>query len=95
MTMCKECPAEVKDLAMRIGAYVNKCGHIIAGGLHIVIEDENVETEHILWCMNARKLDAESQAFAEELLKMPAPYRHVVVQFAWDDVERQSWTEED
>jgi hypothetical protein len=93
--MCKECPREVKDLAMRIGAYINENDDIIVGGLHIVIEDENVETENIQWCIDTQDLDPDSLEFARELLKMPAPYRHIAIQFAWDDVERARWTEED
>jgi hypothetical protein len=89
--MCEDCPAEARDLADRIAAYITARNHVIAGGLHIVIEDENVSDEHIKWCLGTQDLDAEARQIAAGLLAMPLPHRHVTVQWAWDDRERESW----
>lgn len=93
--MCEDCPPEVKALAMRLADYIDRHDSVIAGGLHIVIEDENVADDHIRWCQANAGLDDESVRFADELLAMPVPFRHMAVQLAWDDRERQSWEEEE
>lgn len=90
--MCEECPPEVRGLATRIAAYLAARNHVIVGGLHIVIEDENVASDHIQWCMG-RGLDIQSEQFARDLLDMPVPYRHMAVQLAWDDDARAEWEE--
>ena len=89
--MCEDCPAEVRDLADRLAAYIGKHNYAIAGGLHVVIEDENVIDDDIKWCVEHQELDPESRQFAAELLAMPVPYRHAAVKFAWDDRERERW----
>ena len=81
--MCEECPDQVKDLARRLDAYFTTHGNVVTGGLHIVIEDENVQTEHIRWCLDTQDLDDESRQFAVDLLAMPLPYRHMAVQLGW------------
>ena len=93
--MCEECPPEVLSLAYRLSVYVAAHDHVIAGGLHIVIEDENVQTHHIKWCQETQYLDAESAGFARELLAMPVPYRHMVIQLAWDNRPPWEWDDEE
>lgn len=82
--MCSECPASVWSLARRLRAYIEAHDNVIAGGLHIVIEDENVESHHITWCVETQELDDESRRFAAELLEMPVPSRHMAIQLAWE-----------
>jgi hypothetical protein len=82
--MCEECPPEVRDLARRLSGYFDRHDHVIVGGLHIVIEDENVQDHHIKWCQETQDLDEESRQFAAELLAMPVPYRHMAVQLGWE-----------
>ena len=43
-------------------AYEEAHGNVIAGGLHIVIEDENVADEHIQWCLDDANLDPDLKA---------------------------------
>ena len=83
--MCEACPPAVLELALRIGAYAERHGWVVGGGLHIVIEDENVADHHITWCQQNAELDAESAAFATELLAMTVPERHQVIRLAWDN----------
>lgn len=84
--MCAECPPEVLDLARRLSVYLGEHGLLIDGGLHIVIEDENVETSSIEWCAETQQLDDESKQFAADLLKLPVPHRHMAVELAWTRV---------
>lgn len=86
--MCDECPNDVVELARRIRAYVEPQGWIIVGGLHIVIEDENVGDDHIEWCIANAHLDKESLEIAAALLSMGLPSRHMAVQMAWKDEDQ-------
>lgn len=80
--MCEECPENVRKLAKRIHEILESSGGVVVGGLHIVIEDENVETEHIQWCIDTQKLIKRDEELARALLEMPLPSRHMAVQMA-------------
>lgn len=75
--MCSECPAEIRELARRIGLYSASTG-FSGGGLHIVISDDNHETHHIQWCLDTQNLNDEETWIARELLKLPVVVRHGV-----------------
>lgn len=81
--MCESCPAPVWVAARKIRSYADANDHVIVGGLHIVIEDENVTTHDIEWCKANAELDAESREIAALLLAMTVPERHMAVQLAW------------
>lgn len=85
--MCQECPPEVLDAAKRIAVIAGEGGLGIAGGLHVVFEDENVEDDIIRHCLDEYDdIPMHQRKLAEDLLAMPVPYRHMAVQLAWDRV---------
>lgn len=54
-----------------------------SGGLHIVIEDWNIESEHIQWCLdNVKDLTADERIFAYEMLKLTMDERATVMALA-------------
>lgn len=81
--MCSECPDEVRALARDVGLLMARNNWHDSGGLHIVIDDENVESDHIQWCID-QGMDEERTEIARRLLAMDAPYRHAVLDLADD-----------
>ena len=61
-----------------VKAYYAKPGNGVGGALHIVLDDENVEDEHIEYCKQyaAEIGDTDGIALAELLLRMSKSQRH-------------------
>lgn len=62
-----------REMAKRIGLYYRAHGECFCGGpLHITTDDQNIEPDHILFCMEeAEKIgDKEAIAICEQLLLM-------------------------
>ena len=95
--MCNSCPKNIRDMAINIAKHRTEYHDgFFTGGLHIVLEDENVEAEHILWCMyRPDPLDPECLAIALGLLNMSIVERHMAVQWSNDVMEREMWEEEE
>ena len=61
--------------------YYSKPENCVGGSLHIVLDDENIEDEHIKWCKNyaKEKGDNEGVLLAELLLKATIQQREKLV----------------
>lgn len=80
-------------MAKRLGEYATAHDNVICGGLHIVIEDGNVQTHHIEWCQSTQVLNDWERRFAADLLQLSLPERHAVIDMAWDNLH--PWEYED
>lgn len=77
-----------------IGAYYALDGNITGGSLHIVLDDGNLETEHVEWCVRwaAEKNDPDGVFLARLLLKFTDAERAQMLGIdGWDtDEEHES-----
>ncbi len=58
-------PAELKPLVERIRAFYELPDCSAGGPLHIVLDDTNVEDDHIEWCLNEGNLERYSPEVAK------------------------------
>ena len=59
-------------------------------GLHIVIEDGNIENSHIIWCRDEwEHTTMKGKLIANELLKLGLKQRGIVLGEAWNKTHRK------
>lgn len=65
-------PATPSQLRALIKAYYAKPGNLAGGTLHVTLDDGNIETHHILFCLGQAKdaRDVDGVRIAELLLSM-------------------------
>jgi hypothetical protein len=77
-------PAELPSAAaMRVApliaaVYEESC---VGGGLHIVVDDGNVEANHIVWCIQNNSLTTAEMACATALLDLSVEQRLAALAF--------------
>jgi hypothetical protein len=74
----------VPEVLPLVRAYYAKPGNAVGGNLHIVLDEGNVETGHVEWCLaRAREEgDADGAALAELLLRMSKTQRSKLASLA-------------
>lgn len=66
----------IPDVVERFSEYVRN--HPNGGSLHIVLEDGNIDTESVMWCINYASVhgDVEGEALGRVLLTMSKTQRN-------------------
>lgn len=80
----KNTPSEVEAVIDLARAYYAKPGNSCGGPLHIVLDDYNLEDEHIAFCRaEAERVgDADGVAICDKMARWPVRWRRVVAQAA-------------
>lgn len=70
----------MSEVLLHVTAYYAKPGNAAGGCLHIVLDDGNVQDEHVKFCRDyaAQEGDEDGVALAELLLKMSVAQREQV-----------------
>jgi len=72
-----------EKLRSMIRDFYSKCGNDCGGTLHIVLDDCNIETHHIIWCLNntiKKENDEDARQIAYLLLSLPEGERLKIVE---------------
>lgn len=75
-----------QELCEKISAYYDKDGNSAGGTLHIVLDDGNLETDSIQWCIDNSikdQNDEEALVIARELLKLGYSARKRLYNNGW------------
>lgn len=77
-------PPEVAEVIELARAYYAKPGNSCGGLLHIVLDDYNLEDQHIAFCRAEaeRAGDAEGVAICDKMARWPIRWRRVVAEAA-------------
>ena len=70
----------VPEVLPLVRAYYQKPGNIVGGNLHMVLDDANVEDQHVSFCLEIAKErnDDDGVRIAELLLRMSKTQRYKV-----------------
>jgi hypothetical protein len=70
-------PSITPELIERIRCYYRMPGHAVGGSLHVVLDDGNVHDDHVAWCIEyaRHEADTEGAAIGEILLRMSKTQR--------------------
>ena len=71
---------DISEVWLLVTAYYAKPGNAAGGSLHLVLDDGNVQDEHVEFCRDyaAREGDEDGVALAELLLEMSVAQRERV-----------------
>jgi hypothetical protein len=80
-----QCKPTVPEVLPLVKAFYAKPGNGVGGKLHVVLEDRNVETSHVQFCLDAAKEagDEDAVALAELLLRMSTTQRRKLCALNW------------
>lgn len=76
----RNAPDEVRECIRLVEAYYKKPGNACGGPLHIVLDDDNVQDEHLAFCRAeaVKQEDSDGVAICDMMAKMPQRYRRIV-----------------
>jgi hypothetical protein len=83
----------VPEVLPVVWAYRDKPNNSVGGSLHIVLEDDNVETGHVQWCRQyaEQQGDSDGVALADVLLRMSITQRLKLADRFHEGSKLMSW----